>query len=400
MAALACLAARPGEVVTREQLESTVWAGRVIGYDALSNTIAKLRKAFGDDPRHPRIIETIPKVGYRLIGEIRPSGQEHSPAPARAAVVAAALLFVGLLLWTRPPSPETGYVGEAELSTPDNSSIAVEPVASTTGRPEPDSGKRAEAREAFIKGREYYRRRTPHDFTVANNYLLRAVELDQDYAQAYATLAALYWETRSWWWSPALHLDNEAVRQRAIEFLGKAQAEPTVTGLITAARVHAKFGEYQAAISDARRAAALAPETEEPQVALAEVMVYAGQPNQALRHLTRPIPPNPSRRAYHVYVRGLAELSLEQYASATESLSEAVRLNTEHRVPAAALAAAYGLSNRKPQAASALDHYLGEYHGCYGTVGSTIGMFFPYRNDRDRERLEKGLRLAGMKERY
>jgi TolB-like protein/class 3 adenylate cyclase/tetratricopeptide (TPR) repeat protein len=42
----------------------------VVGYDALTNTIAKLRKAFGDDRKQPRVIETISKVGYRLIGEV------------------------------------------------------------------------------------------------------------------------------------------------------------------------------------------------------------------------------------------------------------------------------------------------------------------------------------------
>ncbi len=70
MTALICLSKSPGEVVTRGQLEETVWPGGVIGYDALSNTIGKLRKVFGDNPKSPKIIETIPKVGYRLIAEV------------------------------------------------------------------------------------------------------------------------------------------------------------------------------------------------------------------------------------------------------------------------------------------------------------------------------------------
>ena len=69
MAVLVYLARRPGEAVTREELEREVWSGVVVGYDALSNTIAKLRKAFADDRKNPRVIETISKVGYRLIGE-------------------------------------------------------------------------------------------------------------------------------------------------------------------------------------------------------------------------------------------------------------------------------------------------------------------------------------------
>ena len=38
----------------------------------VTNTITKLRKAFGDDSKNPQIIETIPKVGYRLIAEVKP----------------------------------------------------------------------------------------------------------------------------------------------------------------------------------------------------------------------------------------------------------------------------------------------------------------------------------------
>jgi pimeloyl-ACP methyl ester carboxylesterase/DNA-binding winged helix-turn-helix (wHTH) protein len=79
MAVLICLAETPGEVVTRQQLEETVWPRMVIGYDALTNTVAKLRKAFGDDPKNPSIIETIPKVGYRLIAGVSPFSPDRDP---------------------------------------------------------------------------------------------------------------------------------------------------------------------------------------------------------------------------------------------------------------------------------------------------------------------------------
>ena len=84
MAVLAYLANKPGVTITREELESTVWAGRVVGYDALSNTIIKLRKAFGDNARDPHVIETIAKSGYRLIAEVKPlSTESASPLPGQ-----------------------------------------------------------------------------------------------------------------------------------------------------------------------------------------------------------------------------------------------------------------------------------------------------------------------------
>jgi len=70
MQVLLCLAEQPGKVVSREALERTVWAGSVVGYDAIAGTVIKLRKALGDDSRHPRYIETVSKKGYRLLTPI------------------------------------------------------------------------------------------------------------------------------------------------------------------------------------------------------------------------------------------------------------------------------------------------------------------------------------------
>ena len=84
---LVCLARRPGTVLSREELEEAVWAGTVVGYDALTSAIIKLRKAFGDDSRHPWLIETVSKRGYRLIAPVA-----DADAAAGAAAVAGTLI--------------------------------------------------------------------------------------------------------------------------------------------------------------------------------------------------------------------------------------------------------------------------------------------------------------------
>lgn len=58
----------PGEVVTREELFETVWAGRPTVDNVLANAVAKLRKALG--PANAERITTVPRVGYRLEGPI------------------------------------------------------------------------------------------------------------------------------------------------------------------------------------------------------------------------------------------------------------------------------------------------------------------------------------------
>ncbi|HLD14215.1 MAG TPA: winged helix-turn-helix domain-containing protein, partial [Burkholderiales bacterium] len=102
MAVLVCLADRRGELVTREQLEHEVWGGTVVGYDALTSSIIKLRKALGDNSRHPRFIETVSKKGYRLIAPVQPAHEPESPnvvpAPVQTVIPSRRMLMAGLVI--------------------------------------------------------------------------------------------------------------------------------------------------------------------------------------------------------------------------------------------------------------------------------------------------------------
>jgi len=69
---LAVLLERPGEIVTREELQAWLWpADTYVGFDeGLNTAIRKLRVAFGDSAENPRFIETIPRRGYRFIAPV------------------------------------------------------------------------------------------------------------------------------------------------------------------------------------------------------------------------------------------------------------------------------------------------------------------------------------------
>jgi Tol biopolymer transport system component/DNA-binding winged helix-turn-helix (wHTH) protein len=72
MQVLVTLAAEPGEVVTREALRAAVWPDVFVGEDVLIRAISEIRRVFHDDARSPRTVQTVPKVGYRLIAEVSP----------------------------------------------------------------------------------------------------------------------------------------------------------------------------------------------------------------------------------------------------------------------------------------------------------------------------------------
>src|SRR4051812_32448204 len=73
--ALEMLCEAGGDVVSQEQLIDGVWQGRALSENSIAVVIGQLRRALDDDARDPRLIETIPKRGYRLCtGETRIEG--------------------------------------------------------------------------------------------------------------------------------------------------------------------------------------------------------------------------------------------------------------------------------------------------------------------------------------
>src|SRR5262245_49016522 len=85
MQVLVLLAEHAGQVVSKERIIQTVWAGTFVGDEVLSKAIFELRRAVDDDPKAPRFIQTIPKAGYRLVAPVRVD-QAH-PAPETPAAV-------------------------------------------------------------------------------------------------------------------------------------------------------------------------------------------------------------------------------------------------------------------------------------------------------------------------
>jgi Tol biopolymer transport system component/DNA-binding winged helix-turn-helix (wHTH) protein len=83
MQVLVELVSRAGEVLTKEELIRAVWPNTYVGDDALVRCISELRHVFEDDPRSPHVIQTISKIGYRLIAPVHftPSPVEESVSP-------------------------------------------------------------------------------------------------------------------------------------------------------------------------------------------------------------------------------------------------------------------------------------------------------------------------------
>ena len=89
---LLLLAGRPGDVVTREEIQSEIWpAGTFVDFEqSLNFCIRQIRAALRDDANAPRYVETLPRRGYRWVAG--PTQSETAPAVVRE--------------WPRPLAPE------------------------------------------------------------------------------------------------------------------------------------------------------------------------------------------------------------------------------------------------------------------------------------------------------
>ncbi len=66
------LASRPGELVTRGEIQKTLWGdGQFVDFEhAINTAVRKIRGALGDDVEKPRLIETLPRKGYRFVAPV------------------------------------------------------------------------------------------------------------------------------------------------------------------------------------------------------------------------------------------------------------------------------------------------------------------------------------------
>jgi transcriptional activator of cad operon len=100
MRLLLCLAERAGEIVSIDELLDQVWGAVNVTPDSVYQAVASLRRQLGDDPKDPKYIETVPRLGYRmvakvsipadspaLLAETRP---DSAPASERTLPIAAA----------------------------------------------------------------------------------------------------------------------------------------------------------------------------------------------------------------------------------------------------------------------------------------------------------------------
>jgi DNA-binding winged helix-turn-helix (wHTH) protein len=84
--ALAVLLAHGDRLVPADELRRQLWGEQHLEWpNALHQVVRELRRALGDDARRPRFVSTVPRLGYRFVGErmSTPASGSRRPATGR-----------------------------------------------------------------------------------------------------------------------------------------------------------------------------------------------------------------------------------------------------------------------------------------------------------------------------
>jgi DNA-binding winged helix-turn-helix (wHTH) protein len=127
---LAMLLERPGEIVTREDLQKRLWSqDTFVDFElSLNSAVKKLRQALGDDSANPRFIETLYRRGSRFVGQtngVAAASVDLESQPAKrskirpqllAWTIPAALIPIIVLIWFARPLPPPPIIGYTHIT--------------------------------------------------------------------------------------------------------------------------------------------------------------------------------------------------------------------------------------------------------------------------------------------
>ena len=133
---LGLLVARPGEVVSRQELIDAVWKDAFVSDTSLAEAISFLRQALGDDPQQPSYIQTVHRRGYRFLPPVNGAGAAAAPdasavardpwaqlLPWAIAIVLGAMAAAAVWRVAHPDAPQAAPIARFDVLLPGGATL-------------------------------------------------------------------------------------------------------------------------------------------------------------------------------------------------------------------------------------------------------------------------------------
>jgi DNA-binding winged helix-turn-helix (wHTH) protein/tetratricopeptide (TPR) repeat protein len=171
--ALLLLVSRRGEIVRREELQSALWGEHLhVDFEhGLNTCLRQIRTALGETSAEPSIIETVPKIGYRVTVPVRGGDSARTRSVGIGAVTAIAAISLAV--------------------------IAVGVTVALRGGKQPPDAAKLSARDLNTRAHLTLERQTPADRVAARQLFAQATQADPTSASAQAGLALTYLTTHA-----------------------------------------------------------------------------------------------------------------------------------------------------------------------------------------------------------
>ena len=247
-----------------------------------------------------------------------------------------------------------------------------------------------EAYDCVLRGRELWERFTPDDNREARRLYEKAIELDPDYARAYASLAWTYLVEHSERWTGA----EDQPLERAFEIArqGVTVNRASHSNHLVLGQVCLSKGLHDEAIEALETAIALNPNDADGYAFLARALAFAGRPDEAIELVERAQRLNPASPRWYAWNLGIALYLARRYDDASTAFRKASPLGD---VAYRWLAAAYGQLGREQDAQAAAAAYLKLTPDF--SIARHLEMLH-FRHTEDRDHYAEGLRKAGLPE--
>ena len=196
-----------------------------------------------------------------------------------------------------------------------------------------------DAYESFLRGRERYFRFSRVDNDAARNFYLKAIELDPNFARAYAMLALTYRQEVVNGWSE----DREQALDSAMRLAEKAISlnEAIPEAYFVKGMVHRENKEYFEAMLAAEKAIEIDPNYADGHVVAGSVLYLAGRAEEGLELVEKAMRLNPNYPHNYQLCQGQALYVMGSYDEAVDAFKQGIERYPQSERLHLWLAAAY-----------------------------------------------------------